>query len=554
MEPGAFAAEVTALTSDGSSRVLCATGDENWRYKVLTHRSPKAELLSHCRGISELYSLTHISNQWITEEVDLLQLPMPVEEHIRFLPRRAPYPTYRTISFDRLDKVRGISACDPEPEERVRQIAAMINKKWYMELDEEARFQTQLLKERETSFLGQYTRDFDEGWNQKTVCIGSGTVAFQFSIPHSEVGFVRIRVRSKGNAVVDVVHSDHLDSRGEVRANSYATRYNLQAGEYDLTTFEPKLARYIKLIIRAEDKVTVSYPQMLEYAYPDDEMAYFSCSDGELNEIYAAARRTLRLNTLDIFMDCPERERGGWLCDSWFSACGAWQMFGDLRVEKDFLENFLITDKADYEDAFFPEVYPSGKPAGDAGLKTWSFWLLIQLLDYYRRSGDRAFVTRYFDRIAAFLDTIPKYIGESGLFSDMRPLFVDWSMSNHPTALRPISIPVNCLIVRAYEFMAELYDVERWRKLAAKVRERLLELQPQWIDGGDGYTWKDGKLIDNGCRTEAGIALILWSGFGLDNEQYVRNFVQSMGPCPMRRPNPNVGCGRGGTPCGARGR
>ena len=50
-----------------------------------------------------------------------------------------------------------------------------------------------------------------------------------------------------------------------------------------------------------------------------------AAATGKLNRIYNGARRTLRLSTLDIFMDCPQRERGGWLCDSHFAAQAAWQ-------------------------------------------------------------------------------------------------------------------------------------------------------------------------------------------------------------------------------------
>ncbi|MFQ9396535.1 MAG: hypothetical protein ACLR2E_24070 [Lachnospiraceae bacterium] len=112
--------------------------------------------------------------------------------------------------------------------------------------------------------------------------------------------------------------------------------------------------------IRTADrgKVTVTRPRLLEDTYPDGRENSFSCSDGELNRIYEAARRTLRLCTLDIYMDCPQRERGGWLCDSQFNGPASWLMFGDLTVEHDFLENFLLTDPDEKWKSFFPEVYP----------------------------------------------------------------------------------------------------------------------------------------------------------------------------------------------------
>lgn len=63
--------------------------------------------------------------------------------------------------------------------------------------------------------------------------------------------------------------------------------------------------------------------------------------NNKLNEIYKAALQTFRQNTVDVFMDCPSRERAGWLCDSYFTAimekeftgysCGSAQFLREFR-------------------------------------------------------------------------------------------------------------------------------------------------------------------------------------------------------------------------------
>ena len=42
--------------------------------------------------------------------------------------------------------------------------------------------------------------------------------------------------------------------------------------------------------------------------------------DPILRGVYDAGVETFRLNAVDVFMDCPSRERAGWLCDSFFTA------------------------------------------------------------------------------------------------------------------------------------------------------------------------------------------------------------------------------------------
>ena len=542
MEPGVLAAEISLLRENGAWEAVSATGDGSWRYRELDYRVPMTELMSHCRGIVEYYRLKPDSFRWRTEDTAEFRLPEPVKEQIEFLERRAPYPAYEAVPFSRLEKVRSLQPAEEMTGGRILYISRLVNARWNALVEEKDRFLAQLHRERELPFDGSYERGtMTEG--RKSVCLKghTGPAAFVFSMPRSEVGFLKLSVEAEEETVVDIVHSDHLDRTGTLRGNTYAARYELQKGIYDLVGFDPKLAKYVKVILRTKGQVTFSWPELITYSYPDEERCVFACSDGELNRIYQGARRTLRLNTLDIFMDCPERERGGWLCDSWFTARAAWQLFGDLRVEKDFLENFMLTDAGEFRDGFFPEVYPSRHADGEAGIRSWSFWLLAELWDYYQRSGDRAFIDACRDRVAALLDTLPKYVGESGLFENMEPLFVDWSLSNQSFALYPVSVPVNCLIAYVYEQMGNLYEVERWKEIGAKTRERLSSFQAQWSRESDGYTFRDGAFLSNGCQTEAGIALTLFSGFGITDERYVSAFVDRMGTCPKYRPDPNIG-------------
>lgn len=542
MEPGLLAAEISFEEENGRWKTAAATGEDCFGYTELLYRISMAELMSHSRGIVEYYRLEENSFSWITGDYSGFKKPVPLKEKVGFLERRSPYPTYRPIPFQRIQKVKNMEACDRIRGGIVYELAQSFNPDWYRLLKEEDRFIAQLLEEREVPFAGSWHKNISG--EEKKICVSDchGAAAFVFSIPKSELGFIHFKIKTEADMVIDVVNSDHTDKEGVVRGNTYAVRYELKRGSYCLTTFEPKLTRYIKLIIRSCGKVFFSYPQLWDYSYPEEESCMFECSDGELNLIYEGAKRTLRLNTLDIFMDCPQRERGGWLCDSQFTSQAAWQLLGDLRVEKDFIENFMLTNPEDYLDAFFPEVYPGvNYQEKSPGIQSWSFWLLTELWDYYWRSADRKFIDSCFGRVEKLLDAVMNHVGESGLFEGFDTLFVDWSLSNEKFSLYPISIPVNCLIVHAFELMGELYHVERWTAIAQKVRKRIEGVRPVMGLDSDGYSFENGRFIKNGCLTEAGLALELWSGFRTGDPAYVRPFTEEMGTCPRLRPNPNIG-------------
>lgn len=560
LEPGMLAAEV----ADRSGRILAATGKDGrgeisglpageFRYTELDYRRSNVETMSHSRGIIEWYELKEDSARWMFGDSRFeWKAPAVLDEEIAFLPRRAPYASLRPIPVEYFTGVCDVTdEGNPDTEKSdaetpdagfVLTIARMFNETWYASLPEENQFLQKLRGLKDVPFTGKC--ELVRG-REKMIRVtpGEHPAAVTFANEKSELGFLDFTVSVTEEAMLDVINTDHLSIWGELRANSYVTRYHLEPGTYHLTTFEPKLVRYVKMIFRTKGQAELTFPQLLDDSYPDDHTGYFSCSDGELNQIYEGARRTLRLSTLDIFMDCPQRERGGWLCDSLFAARAAWQMFGQLGTEKDFIENFMKT--SGMWKGFFPEVYPGSKrDESDPGFVNWSYWLMLQLCDYYDRSGDREFVDACRPRVEEFVEGLLSLRGKSGLIETERGQFTDWSLANRDFALKPVSVPNNCLVVFMLERLSGLYGREDWREAASGMRRIIETLDAQagiFGGGGDGADDQDGKLARTDCPTEGGQALELWSGFHLDDKVYLKNFVHTMGPCPEYRANPNIG-------------
>lgn len=538
METGMLIAEI----SDAAGHVLTATCQEGWTCQALTYRRGLVETMSHCRGIVEYYDLTPESFTW--RQKALSEKPVILDEKITFLERRAPYPTYAAIPFRTLQTVYDMREIENTAPDFMITLAKTANPQWYDLIPEENLFLDRLRKEKEAPFTGSLT--WQKNCGRIQIVPGVAPAALLWDMAESEVGFLKFSVTVESPCIMDVLNSDVLDESGHLSSNTYATRFNLQPGSYCLTTFEPKLTRYVKLILRTGGRVQMSAPVLLDDSYPDDRSTYFQCSDGDLNRIYEAARRTLRLNTLDIFMDCPERERGGWLCDSYFTSKGAWQLLGDLSVEKDFIENFLLTDPDSTWHGFFPEVYPGTRgTSGDVGIRNWTFWLMLELCDYDQRSGDHDFILQYKDRIEYFVRELLSLRGPSGLLENIGPIFVDWSLSNQPASMEPISVPVNCLAVCMLRQLAALYDHGDWAMAADEMSQIICDLDRSHFSGGSGDSaymdTESGQLKRGAYQTESGVALEIWSGFHKKQKDYLRSFVETMGSCPKHRSNPNIG-------------
>lgn len=535
LEPGMFCCEITK-----DNQVLAATGfEENYQfyYKELTYRKPLVELLSHSREIMEVYSLSEKDFDWRINK-DGMDRPAVLKDNIPvFLTRRAPYADYYRRQAKKLLKIADSQPFAGEIKPKSEPVLFMQGK-WYSMLAE--KIVPKVMLESESLFSGKLS--MDNGWK---VTPGKLDACLVWDLGESVVGFPELILQVTEDTVLDLLHSDNLDDEGKPRENPCMVRFHLEPGNYHLNCFEPYNAKYLKVIIRSKGSVHIKYIGMIDYMFQDQEKGRFYCSDGELNLIFEGARRTLRNNTLDIFMDCPERERGGWLCDSLWTARASWMMFGDLSVEKDFLENFLMTDADRYQLSFFPEVYPGNKGNDkDPGIMSWSFWLAMEFCEYYYRSGDREFVDRFRGRLGRFVDGILSFKGESGLLENIPNLFVDWSDSNYSNNLYPISVPINLLAANVLENLGRLYFVNQWKEEGGKIRSRLIEpsyLMHSEIEGAftDAVSYRDGRLLHGQGMTEAGIALELWAGLGNvpGKQQLVRSFVERMGTCPKKKPN-----------------
>lgn len=540
LEPGMLICEI----QDAEGNILACTGSDFW-VTTQTGRRANVEYMSHSRGVMEVYDLTPGTLAWRQGISDAWAEPEVVPEIIRWLPRRSPYATYRPISFDTVQSVGDVCALQGAKGTNTQQLAELLFREYYASLPKENRIQQLLLQEGDAPFTGSFSL-FSKNGKPLSITPGEKPAFLMFGMEHSEVGFIHIEISIEEQCILDVISSDHLEPNGALAGNTYAVRYCLAPGQYDLTTFEPKLVRYMKCIFRTKGEVRVSYPELYDYTYPDARNTFFSCSDGDLNAIYAGARRTLRLNTMDIFMDCPERERGGWLCDSYFTAKAAWQMFGDASVEKDFLENFLLTDGRLKWNGFFPEVYPANKRnPSEVGITDWSFFLAAQLCDYVCRTGDRDFALEHKDRITLFVDGLLSLRGESGLLENLTASFVDWSISNTSACLSPISVPVNAVAIRALKELADLYEQPQWAKAAEEMQGVIdnMDANNSLFAGerGDRAEVKNGVLQRGEIVTESGIAFELWGGLHSGDQAYISRFVNSMGCAPKNRPDPNVG-------------
>lgn len=324
------------------------------------------------------------------------------------------------------------------------------------------------------SFVSKDVEDMDFIYEKKDSSSVSGELIPDtcriYSIGRLVTGLLCAKIDVKSQCTVyfifdEILKDGDVDYKRLTCAN--VVKYSLSPGVYELQTFEPYTMQYVKIVCLG-GTCTVSDLHIRQIRMPyEKELPVFE--DEVLQKIYTAAVETFCQNSVDIYMDCPSRERAGWLCDSFFTARTEYALTGECKIERNFLENYLLPERfADIPQGMLPMCYPSDHT--DRGfIPNWAMWFVLELEEYYERSREDEFILRARKRIYDLLAYFEQFENEDGLLENLKGwIFVEWSKCN--SLVDGINYPSNMLYAKMLEVVYRLYADERCLEKAEKIR------------------------------------------------------------------------------------
>lgn len=478
--PGVLQAEIT----DGE-KVIAATRAENGDFMARKiPRIRKVSRYSHQRGFNEAYRLP---SQATTERLEKLPL-------LKLLPRLAPPPDFGYV--EKITKI-GEYAVAHDSNRRVREnwsADGCGTQKGFVRSEQELCV-------------------FEELQRYVVTNVMTKTSGRLYMFDRLETGFPLVRVScSKPGRVVmrfaEVLSNGVLDPARDCTGNGVIWELS-EPGEYDLHAFEPYAFKYVDVIVG--DGITAESPRMNRFCNPTMTKARYRGDDPVLCSIFEAARNTIAQCSTDIFMDCPGRERAGWLCDSYFSAKAAQFFSGSTDVERAFLENYEKAERfRELPEGMVAECYPADHPDGSF-ISNWAMWFIIEVDDYVRRTGDAAFARRLLPRVKGIVDFISKYENSDGLLEKLPSwIFVEWSESNKH--VQDVNYPTNMLWAEALDAASRLSDDPMLAARAKNIREaiRRQSFDGRWFHD-NSIRGADGKLHLGTATTETCQYYAFWT-------------------------------------------
>ncbi len=154
--------------------------------------------------------------------------------------------------------------------------------------------------------------------------------------------------------------------------------------------------------------------------FNDLEYAEFCSSDERLNRIWRTGAYTLQLNMQDYIYDGAKRDRLVWM--------------GDLNPEvrgilAAFPDSSLIPKSLDFVRDQTP------LPAVMNNITSYSFWWVICIYDYFRHSGDRAWLEEQNTYLQGLLRQILTYVDANGVEQVPGRRFLDWPNNDNTVAM-----------------------------------------------------------------------------------------------------------------------
>ena len=325
------------------------------------------------------------------------------------------------------------------------------------------------------------------------------------ALPKEKTGFIRAHVSCRKAGSLYFMVDETLRENGDVDPLSMqcctVLRLDMEPGEYDFLSMNPLGFRYLKLAALNGD-FTVSDVGVVELICPQPVVAVYEGDDPQLAAVFEAAEETFLQNSADVYMDCPTRERTGWLCDSFFTGRVEYAFTGASVIERNFLENYLLPESyPGIPDGMFPMNYPSDH-LNHTYIPNWAMWLVLELEEYFfDRGGEKGFVMAFKDKIYKLIRFFERYENSDGLLEKLDSwIFIEWSMANK--LVRDISFPSNMLYARMLEAAARLYDDPALTAKAAKLKDVIRKRSFNGEFFVDNEVYKDGVPVSSGERTE----------------------------------------------------
>ncbi len=252
----------------------------------------------------------------------------------------------------------------------------------------------------------------------------------------------------------------------------------------------------------------------------------FTCGSELLNRLHRSAVWSFRSNLVSVPMDCPSRERQGWLGDA---HCHSEADVLNFDMAAFYEKWFDDISDGQLDNGIVPLICPSEGHEYALDMP-WVSAVVFIPWEYYTAYGDKAFLTKHYAMMKRCLDVYEARLDQGGLLQDSI-LFGDWFGQSKDLSKPYLASAYyyRCLVLfsRIAKVLGNRADATAYSARAGHVRA-----------GINAAYLKAGGSYDNHSQTANALALYFEIVPDAEREAVLNNLVADM----KTRQTMTVGC------------
>ena len=494
-----------------NGEVIAYTGRDFESFLPSAH-TQKTERYSVQRHFTEVWDYS--KNKTWTDQCDRCE--WAVVDELTYIDRVAPYPYYENVVADSV-AVTGTLEYDGSVQPKKSFYSFQPSERWGRFIREEVGLYFEWV---------QYQKQTPKAKNIPFPVKLFGLEYALVEFDKLETGFIKIKASAKADTKLNIAFSEYIEgdvfTYTDMHVQNVVT-VSVGAGEtLDFTSFEPYTWKYAMVALEWGEIELESFG-VLRFENDVSGVKIPEIENPVLRDIYRAAVKTYAHNAVDIYTDCPSRERAGWLCDSYFTGKTEHFLFGTTAVEDAFLENYRLykNDDGMIPEGSIPMCFPADIKDNGEMIPQWTMWYFLEVEDYLLNRNTSVDREIFRESLYGLLEFYARSENSDGLLEDLPSWnFVEWSRANQWT--KNVNYPTNFLYAQVLEAAYNLYGDEECLAKCKRVRE--ISIKQSF----------DGRLFrDHAVRDESGALVlqddiseicqyyaILFAGIDITDEKY----------------------------------
>ncbi|RXZ82487.1 alpha-L-rhamnosidase [Paenibacillaceae bacterium] len=266
---------------------------------------------------------------------------------------------------------------------------------------------------------------------QDVVKLGPGHYRIDFG--EEITGQFTMKAKGQAGETIEIRSGEELEEDGQaVRFNMrcnclYQDRWTLSGGDDRFESYDYKGFRYVEVIGTDQAIQAESFQAVVRHYPLEEDSCLFESSDDTINQIFQICKNGVKYGSQENYVDCPTREKGQYLGDNTVIGHSHMLLSGDLRLYRKAIGQFADSS------AVCPGIMAVVPGHFMQEIADFSLQWPMQLLEYYRYSGDAAFVQSIYPYAEQLLAHFKQFDRGDGLLHEVKD---KWNLVDWPEGLR----------------------------------------------------------------------------------------------------------------------